>query len=247
MSPTRTVNPVRWLAGAAGLAAASYAALAGIAWIRYGRPCPSRDDARDGLLDRFMPAYDVVERHHVRVAAPAEVTFEAARDQELLDLPLVSAIFRAREVAMGGTNRTPAGPRGLLAQTLSLGWGVLAEVPGREVVVGTVTQPWKADVVFRALPPVEFAAFNAPGFVKIVWTLRADPTGPDTSIFRTETRAVATDAEARRRFRRYWAFASPGIALIRWLSLVPLRRDAERRAQSESSRPVTAPPRLAPD
>jgi hypothetical protein len=51
-------------------------------------------------------------------------------------------------------------------------------------------------------------------------------------MFLTETRAVATDPDARRKFRSYWAFASPGIAAIRWLSLLPLRKDAERRARA---------------
>jgi hypothetical protein len=89
-------------------------------------------------------------------------------------------------------------------------------------------------VTFRALSSEEFAAFREPGFVKIVWTLRADPVDAGTSIFRTETRAMATDAAARARFRRYWAFVSPGIALIRRLSLDPLRREAERRARRPS-------------
>ena len=48
-------------------------------------------------------------------------------------------------------------------------------MPGREVVFGAVTQPWVTNVVFRALPPHEFAAFKEPGFVKIVWTLHAAP------------------------------------------------------------------------
>ncbi len=67
--------------------------------------------------------------------------------------------------------------------------------------------------------------------MKIVWTLRADADGESSSVFRTETRAVATDAGARARFRRYWAVASPGIGMIRWLSLRPLKHDAERRAR----------------
>jgi hypothetical protein len=49
-------------------------------------------------------------------------------------------------------------------------------------------------------------------------------------MFRTETRAVTTDAVARAKFRRYWALASPGIGTIRWLSLRPLKHEAERRA-----------------
>jgi hypothetical protein len=92
----------------------------------------------------------------------------------------------------------------------ALGWVVLAEKPGCEIVVGAVTQPWEANVTFRSVSTERFAAFNEPGYVKIVWTLRADAIGDAASIFRTETRAVATDASATREFRRYWAFLSPG-------------------------------------
>jgi hypothetical protein len=92
-------------------------------------------------------------------------------------------------------------------------------------------EPWLADVVFRPLPPDEFVRFSEPGYVKISWTIRADPLGDDHSIFRTETRAVATDPLARARFRRYWSLASPGIVLIRWLMLNPVKTAAERQAR----------------
>jgi hypothetical protein len=71
--------------------------------------------------------------------------------------------------------------------------------------------------------------------VKIVWTLRADPNGPGASVFGTETRVATTDASARAKFRWYWARFSPGIVLIRWLSLGPMRRDAERRAAAAAA------------
>jgi hypothetical protein len=116
----------------------------------------------------------------------------------------------------------------------AIGWGVLAEVPGREIVMGAVTQPWMADVVFRPLPPGAFAAFDEPGYVKIAWTLRTDPIGDAESMFRTETRVATTDPAARAKFRRYWSFTSPGIILIRRLSLGPLKADAERRARAAS-------------
>jgi hypothetical protein len=125
--------------------------------------------------------------------------------------------------------------------TKSIGWGVHAEVPGRELVMGAMTQPWKAHVVFRAIPPEDFAAFDVPGYVKIVWTLRADPVDATHSIFRTETRAIATDAEARRKFRRYWSLLSPGIIVIRWMSLGPLKADAERRARAEPNQALWRP------
>ena len=86
-------------------------------------------------------------------------------------------------------------------------------------------------MVFRALSAEAFSAFRDPGYVKIVWTLRADPVDNATSIFRTETRVVSTDPEARAKFRRYWSCFSPGMALIRWGSLGPLKREAERCAR----------------
>ena len=210
-------------AGALALVALGYATMT---WIRFGRP--RNDGSGDVMLDRFMPRYDVVERHDVRVAAPAAATWSAARVMDLERSRLVRAIFRGRELLMGSEHAPeppPAGP--LLEQVLELGWGVLAEEPGREIVVGAVTQPWKADVRFRSLPPAEFAAFDEPGYVKIAWTLAVDSLGPTSSTFRTETRAVATDPESRRRFRRYWVMVSPGISLIRRESLRQVKAEAE--------------------
>ena len=227
-------STVRLITVATAAAAAAYAANVTRTWKSYGHPPAPGLEENDELLDRFMPEYDVVERHSITMAAPAAEVLAAAKEQDLLELPLVQVIFRARELALGASPGEPP-PRGLLAATRSLGWGVLAERPGREIVVGAVTKPWEPDVTFRALPPEDFAAYHTPGEVKIVWTLRADPVDNGRSIFRTETRAVATDPVARDRFRKYWSFVSPGVAAIRWLSLQPLKREAERRAVAKEA------------
>jgi hypothetical protein len=219
----------RWVAVGAGVAATLYVTYASIAWSRYGDAAPPNPDERDPLLDRFMPMYEIVERHHIRIAAPADVTFDVAGEMDLQASPVVRTVIRAREVLLGATPDERLRPRELLAETQSLGWGVLADVPRREVVVGAVTQPWEANVIFRALPPEQFAAFNEPGYVKIAWTIRADPVNASESVFRTETRAIATDANARTKFRRYWSFLSPGIIVIRWAMLDPVKKEAERR------------------
>jgi hypothetical protein len=233
MTAHRFVRPtVRLLTAASAMAIGAYAAIATTAWRNYGHPPSPKSDERDELLDRFIPAYDVVERHHIAIDAPPAVVLAAACQQDLLQLPLVRAIVKAREIALRASPDDGATPHGLLAATLSMGWTVLAERPGREIVVGAVTRPWEPNVVFRPLPPDQFAAYSQPGDVKIVWTLRAEPFGEYSSIFMTETRAVATDAITRARFRKYWAFASPGIATIRRLSLRPLKREAERRAKA---------------
>jgi hypothetical protein len=186
----------------------------------------------DGPLDRFMPTYEVGERHQTRVAAPVDLTWAAVRTLELNRSPLVRAIFRGREFLMGSKgSRDEAPPRPFLEEVLSLGWRIQAEEPGREIVVGAATQPWRADVVFRGLAPGEFSAFAEPGYAKIAWSLAASPLGADASELRTETRVATTDPSARARFRRYWVAVSPGVLLIRHEMLRLVKREAERRAR----------------
>jgi hypothetical protein len=223
----------RWLAAAIGLGAGAYAAYAGTAWYRYGRPATPDLDEIDPLLDDFMPVYEIVERHHIRVDAPALLTLAVASQLDLQASPLVRGIIRTREVILGATHQERPQPQSLLAEVQAIGWGLLAEIPGREVVVGAVTRPWEANVTFRAVPPGQFAAFAEPGYVKIAWTIRADPIDARRSVFRTETRAIATDGYARTRFRRYWSLFSPGIIVIRWALLAPVKREAERRAREQ--------------
>ena len=230
---------LRWLAAGLGLAAASYAAYVAIAWGRYGHGIqPRGPEEGDLLLDRFMPTYEVTERHHVRVAAPAEITLAAAFNLDLRQSAIVRSIFKGRELILGADPKETAGPPGLAAQARAWGWGVLAEIPGREIVFGAVTQPWLANVVFRALPPDEFAAFHEPEYVKIVWTLRADPIGAAESVARTETRVATTDPVARTKFRWYWSFFSPGILLIRRITLRLLKAEAERRDREATANHV---------
>ncbi len=226
------------------MAAGGYAALVGAAWLRYGRHGRTAPDQRPDqtpparaalLLDRFMPAYDVVERHQIRVAAPATTTLAAALDTSLQQSPIIRGIIRARELALGATPAAGPRPAGLLDEVTTLGWGVLADHPGEAMAFGAVTQPWLPAVVFRALPPDTFAAFDEPGYVKIAWTLQVRPLGEHDCLFLTETRAIATDPAARRQFRWYWARFSPGIVVIRWAALWMTKTEAERRARLTNS------------
>lgn len=223
-------NAARGAAATAAIAAAGYAALVVLNRAKYGKVEALAAGARDSLLDQFIPIPEVVEHHQIHVAAPAEIAMAAAGEMEFLKSPVIRAIVKARELALGGAPDERAHPTALLEQMLSIGWVVLAERPGREIVLGAVTQPWQAAPVFRSVPPGEFLAFAEPGYVKIAWTLRADPIDEAHSTFHTETRVATTDAEARTRFRTYWSFVAPGVKVIRMAMLQPLRRAAEARA-----------------
>jgi len=217
----------KWLAAGFGLAAGSYAAYITASWLRYGKL--RRTYEEDALLNTFMPHYEVVDRWKVYVNAPADFVLTAATELDFESCPVIRGIFKVRQWILRGKPDDVLRPRGLLAETKSLGWGVLAQLPGREIIMGAVTKPWEANPTFRSLPSDQFAAFQEPGFVKIIWTLRADETGPQACVFQTETRALATDPESRRKFRWYWSFLSPGIHAIRAAMLPSVKVQAERR------------------
>ena len=222
-------NTARGLAVGAGLAAIGYGAMVVYHRAMYGRVKDSAADGKDSLVDQFIPEPEVVEHHQININASADIVLDTAKQMEILNSPVIRAVFRLRELALGGEPDTRPHPTRLLPQMQSIGWVVLAESPGREIVLGSVTQPWQAAPVFRSIPAAEFRDFAEPGYVKIVWTLRADPVTESRSLFHTETRVCTTDAEARDRFRRYWSFVAPGVELIRLVMLGPLKHEAERR------------------
>ena len=223
-----TARLPRVIGGALSAAVLGWIVYAVLTWLRFGR------HQRPGLngedpLDAFIADPEVDELHETRVRAPASLAFAAAKELDLRRSPLVLSIFALRTLP----TRLRGGPvrwqwPGLVEGMLAIGWGVLADIPGRLLVAGAVTQPWRADVEFRALAPEDFAAFDEPGYVKIVWTLEAEELSESESIARTRTRVKTTDPAARRRFRRYWTLSSPGILLLRHEILRLVRREAER-------------------
>lgn len=218
------------LAIGAGVAAVGYAGLIAFNRMRYGKGSRARHDDDSRLLDRFMPAPEVIEHHRIHIAAPADVVLATARSMEVLQSRLIRAIFKAREVALRAHPDTRPHPSALLEQMQSIGWVVLAERANREIVMGAVTRPWDPEPEFRSVPAAEYLEFSEPGYVKILWTLRAEPLGDTESIFHTETRVATTDLETRAKFRTYWSFVAPGVELIRLAMLRPLKKAAERRA-----------------
>lgn len=115
-----------------------------------------------------------------------------------------------------------------------MGWGELVRDPGRLFIAGAQCQPWLPNVTFIPVPASEFAAYREPNRVKIAWTLEVEPLSSVSTQLATETRAVATDDEARERFRRYWRWARVGIVAIRWFMLPAIRMQAERTWRTRS-------------
>lgn len=186
------------------------------------------------VLDRFVPHPDVRERFETTIHAPGPLVMQVAAQFDMQSLPAVRAIIRLREALLGARRNAPREPQGILEETARLGWGVLDEQAGRFVICGARCQPWLADVEFSAIAAEDFAAYAEPDQVKIAWTMEAEEIADGVTRFAQETRAVATDANARARFRRYWRWARFGIVAIRLLLLPAVKREAERRCAEET-------------
>jgi hypothetical protein len=192
-------------------------------------------------LDRFIPRPDAGHRHEITVRAPADLVLHVARNFDMQSISTIRAIFWLRAKLLGSQAR--ATPRtGLVAEMLELGWGCLVDDPGRLFVAGAACQPWLADVVFSPIAPEQFVAYAEPDHVKIAWTLEAETLGPALSRFATDTRAVATDDQARIKFRRYWRIFGIGTVMIRRFLLPALRREAERQWKRSLSSPKAEGP-----
>lgn len=235
---SRARQGATWLTRAMSLAGAAYVIYAGVTWLRYNHVRPNRKKNADSLLDEFMPVYEVADSHAVRVLAPPETVFDAASCMDLFGSRVVRGIFSLRQLILGAKPHDQKHAGGLVAEARVLGWGVLTEIPGREVIMGAVTRPWESNVVFRSVPAEEFAAFSESEYVKIAWTLRTKPLNETESLLITETRASTTDAGARAKFRFYWSVFSPGIILIRKALLRLAKSKAERLWRSRSTEPM---------
>ena len=197
------------------------------------RPAPGHESP----AARFIARPYVSDHHEIEIAAPADLVFFDSTRMDLQSLPLVRVIFRLRAWLLGDTE-APRKPLGIVSDTMVMGWGLLAHTPCRSIVMGAAAQPWRRNVTFRAIPPNDFAAFAEPGYVKIVWTLEAEPIDRDHTRFRTETRVEPTDAASRRRFFWYWLAFGIGIRFIRWSMLRELRRNALRHHREWTARGV---------
>lgn len=186
------------------------------------------------LINRFLPVFEVAERHAVNVEAPAERAWEAVRRLDLTRSGLVRALFAVRGIPrLLRRGRLRGGPRPRTATLEDLvrgGFVLLAEDPPDEIVLGVVGRFWRPAGGLRRVAPEAFESFAEPGYAKAAWNFRVERRGDDACVVWTETRIGCTDEVSRRRFLLYWAVIGPASGAIRKRALATIKRDAERRS-----------------
>jgi hypothetical protein len=198
-----------------------------------------QSEAETMLLERYLPHYDVTETHAVVVDAATDLTWQAARRGDLSQSAVIRTLLEMRSLpnrlqrVLKGHPAESARPPLNLDDMECVGFSLLGERPGHEIVFGSVVQPWKAVTDNEPAPQVEadgFATFDTPGYVKVAFNIRVEPYGRRRSLVTTETRTAATDPASLRRFSRYWLLVGPISALIRRLTLRIVKSAAERRS-----------------
>ena len=155
------------------------------------------------MIETWLPAWDVRERHERRVAADPDTAVAAALGIPVAPDPLVRALFRLRGLSGGGS---------VFGSMRALGFEELHR-GGDCVVLGASGRPWS--------PRGRIGRFASAGPGEVRLALEISATAVDGgSLLVTETRVAAVDRAARRAFRRYWLAVGPFSAFVRrrWLA-----------------------------
>ncbi|WP_217921643.1 hypothetical protein [Miltoncostaea oceani] len=190
------------------------------------------------LIDGLMRHYDATVVRHEVVDAPPAVVWDALRDLDLAEVgagaPVARLLMAVRglpEAVVRRLRGRPAPPppeRLPLVEPERIGWIMLGQRPGRELVVGAVGHFWTPSIRWREDVGADgFAAFDEPGWAAIAWGFTLRPYGEGRTLLTTECRTHATDAAARRGFLRYWRLVGPFAAYIIGLSPKAVKRHAE--------------------
>jgi hypothetical protein len=191
------------------------------------------------LITELMPEPDIVMRHVRGVNAPPERVFAALATTDFGTSGLISLLFVLRGIPALLTapretidkirHRRPDSALTLERITKD-GFGLVAERPGQEIVLGVTGRFWKASPKLKPADREQFRVGPPPGEVLVAWNFLVEPAPKAHARISTETRIQAADVDTRLTFKRYWLLVHPGSALIRRAMLGAIAREANRPA-----------------
>ncbi len=189
------------------------------------------------LLDEQMPRFDATIVRHELIDAPPGRVWDELVALDLTDIGRRQPLARAMMAARGAPDalrrrirHLPAPPppeRLPLVEPERIGWMLLGERPGRELLLGGIGHFWTPTVRWRDVPADRFAAFDEPGWAAIAWGFHLAPAAGGRTLLVTECRTRATDPDSRRGFLRYWRLMRPFIGYIIGLSPRLIRERSE--------------------
>ncbi len=195
------------------------------------------------LIDSFAPNPDAVEVHEISINASPEIVYQALQTVDLGDSVLIKALLFLRSIPRYmALDCSPKRNQKIGLQTLmDNGFGLLAEEPPDEIVLGVTGRFWRPTGNVSPFNRDDFNEKVAAGFARAVWNFSTASAGVRT-ILRTETRVTCGDPASRRKFRLYWFIVRPFSGLIRLIMLNIVRRAAETGPALAAGESGPAPP-----
>jgi hypothetical protein len=174
-------------------------------------------------LDELLPRWDFRERHARVVAAPADAVYAAVREVTVAEMPLARGLLAARGIVGHGV---PRPERPLLDLMRGLGFATLVDAPPSELAIGGIGPMWRPGARLHPVADAEdFRHADRPGTVKVALGFVVRPDAEGTRL-ETETRVLAADAAAWRRFGAYWLLIRAPSGAVRHSMLGAIARRA---------------------
>jgi hypothetical protein len=189
------------------------------------------------LIDEYLPEYHARECHDTVIQAGATEIYTTLRTADLGNSVIMRVLLGLRAipallVQSPGVRKELRNKKGFPALTLdhffSHGFALLAETPGKELVIGLAGRFWSASGGLLTTDAMKFRRTLPAGTAKAAWNFSLEEIAPGRTRVATETRVLCADAASLRAFRCYWLLVRPFSGLLRRLMLHSLRRAAEQ-------------------
>lgn len=199
-------------------------------------------------IQHFLPRPRLTEIDRIFVKAKPELAWETARHFDASDIPWVRLLFdiRALPDLLKGKKRTEEDRSVGVDEVAREGTGfmILDEIPGREVVVGSVGQFWHLNIPFAKVAPADFRDFKEPGWGKLAWAIAVEPYGEGSTVS-LELRTTATDDESWEKLSRYYSVIGIGSRLIRHSGMAHLEAElGKMKLPDEDEAPLPGDERI---
>lgn len=172
------------------------------------------------LLDHYLPTWDFHEVHQIPINRTADRVYESLMPLDMNQSPLIKALFFLRGLPARDIT---------LDRMISHGpFKILEERPGKEMVIGLMTDALLRDVDIANREA--FFSYAPESGLKIAWNFRiAESLDKNRCRLSTETRILCFGRRTKLFFSGYWFCIRLFSGIIRMEMLKILKRTACRR------------------
>ncbi len=182
------------------------------------------------LIDSLAPEFDAEETHAILINASRQTVYQALCTADWGESAIIKGLVWLRAMpafVASGCRSFPQGRTFTLQTLVDSGFGLLAERPGDEIVLGVSGRFWRPTGNLSAFNRADFDKAVPAGLAWGIWNFSLADAGAGKTILSTQTRVVCGDSSSRRKFRTYWLIVRPFSGLIRLMLLKSVRLRAE--------------------